>query len=101
MSGVLWTIGIILLGWYWFNAQGVKEIAVQATKAYCTKINVQMLDDCVAMRKLWFKRDTYGSMQLWRSFSFEFTSTGEERYNGQIVMLGNKILSIESEPHRM
>ena len=101
MSGVLWTIGVVLVCLYWYKAQGVKEIAVRAAKSYCEKIEVQMLDDCVALRRLWFKRDPQGRMQFWRSFSFEFTSTGEQRYNGEIVMLGTKILSIDSEPHRI
>lgn len=60
-----------------------------------------MLDGYVALNKLRLKRDESGKIRIWRSFLFEFTSTGEERYDGQITLLGVKILSIQLDPHRI
>jgi hypothetical protein len=37
---------------------------------------------------------------VWRRFLFDFTSTGEERYTGRIIMLGQRIQHMELEPHR-
>lgn len=86
---------------YWSSAQRAKEIAFQATRSYCSKMEVQMLDGYVALNKLRLKRDEGGKVRVWRSFDFEFSSTGEERYNGQIRLLGQRILSIELDPYRI
>ena len=86
--------------WYWNNAQQVKEIAHHAVKRYCLKLDLQMLDDYVALNAFWLKRNDQGKLQLWRSFVFEFTSTGEDRYNGRIIMLGRVIEAIQLEPYR-
>jgi hypothetical protein len=32
---------------------------------------------------------------------FDFTATGEERYSGRIIMLGQKIVHTELEPHQI
>ncbi len=93
----------LLLGafWYWLGAQKVKEIAFIATKDYCLAMEVQMLDAYIALTHLGFERDATGKMQLRRSFMFEFSSTGYERYNGKIIMLGRKVKSIVMEPYRV
>jgi hypothetical protein len=86
---------------YWMNAQKAKDIALEATKNYCQAMEVQMLDAYIALSKLSLQRDTFGKMQIKRTFQFEFSSTGYERYNGQIIMLGHKVQSIMMEPYRL
>ncbi len=85
----------------WWNAQGIKQIALQATRAYCKKMDVQLLDDGVVLHGFWLKRDGGGSMRLWRSYDFEFTSTGNERYSGQVILLGRFVEDIRLDPHRL
>jgi hypothetical protein len=87
--------------WYWSCAQKVKEIAFHATKDYCLAMEVQMLDAYIALTKLGFERDGRGQMQIRRSFMFEFSSTGYERYSGKIIMLRSKVKSIVMEPYRL
>ena len=85
----------------WWNAQGIKQIALKATKDHCKKVDVQLLDDGVVLHGFWLKRDTRGSMRLWRSYNFEFTSTGNERYNGRVTLLGRFVEEIHLDPHRI
>jgi hypothetical protein len=85
----------------WWNAQGVKQLALQATRIYCKKMDVQLLDDVVFLRGFWFKRNTKGQACIWRSYNFEFTSTGNERYRGQIVLLNRFVDDISLEPYRI
>jgi hypothetical protein len=54
----------------------------------------------VGLRDIWLKRDLRGSLRFWRSYQFEFTATGENRYRGRVVTLGQQILSIELDAHR-
>lgn len=94
---------ILLVGFlfYWSSSQKIREIALKAAKDYCQKMDIQMLDDYVALNALWLKRDQYGKIRVWRSYLFEFTATGEDRYNGKIIMLGKIIESIQLETHRI
>ncbi len=101
-------LGDILLGtlfitfiMLWWNAQGVKHIALTATKNYCKKMDVLLLDDGLVLRGFWLKRDARGNLRLWRSYTFEFSSTGHERYNGQIILLGRFVENMHLDPHRL
>lgn len=86
---------------YWFNAQKVKEIALATVRDHCLAMEVQMLDGYVALNGIRLKRDKTGKMQVRRSFLFEFSSTGNERYNGYVLMLGRRVESIYMEPYRI
>jgi hypothetical protein len=95
-------ISSLLLGFlYWFNAMKVKEIALKATQAHCQKMEVQMLDDYIASDGIRLVRDKAGRRQWQRRFSFEFSSTGEKRYHGKITLLGQRVETIEMEPHQI
>ena len=95
-------IGFICLAYgYWFNAQKAKEIALGTAKDHCLAMEVQMLDDYVALNGIRLKRDKLRKMQIQRSFLFEFSSTGYERYQGTVLMLGRRVESIYMEPYRI
>lgn len=91
-------VGLLTL---WWNAQGAKQRALHATRAYCKRAEVQLLDDAVALRGFWLKRDGQGRLRVWRSYNFEFTSTGFDRYRGRIILLGDRIERIDLEPYRL
>ncbi len=95
---ILLLVGFFL---YWSSAQKIREIALKTAVAYCQKMDIQMLDGYVALNALWLKRDNNGKIRIWRSYLFEFTATGEDRYNGKVVMLGKLIESVQLEPHRI
>jgi len=93
---------VLLLGayLYWFNAQQVKEIALKAVRANCLSLEVQMLDEYVALNSVRVKMDQSGKIRMQRIFLFEFSSTGNERYNGVCIMLGQRVEAIRMEPYR-
>lgn len=84
----------------WWRAYAVKEIALAQTRRYCQAFDVQLLDESVVLRGVWLKRDN-GSWRLRRSYWFEFTTTGEQRYNGVTMMIGARVETIQLEPHRI
>lgn len=96
IAGVL--VSILLL---WWNAQGANQIARQATQRYCKQMDVQLLDEAVALRGFWLKRNERGRILPWRSYTFEFTSTGNDRYRGKVILLGSKVEHIQLDPHRL
>lgn len=95
-------IGLVCLAFaYWFNALKANEIALASAIAHCHATEVQMLDDYVALNGVRLKRNQVGKIQFQRSFLFEFSSTGLERYNGTVLMLGRRVESIYMEPYRI
>ncbi|MGZ5015338.1 MAG: DUF3301 domain-containing protein [Methylobacter sp.] len=85
---------------YWLDGQRVKEIAFKAVSTYCLSLEVQMLDEYVALESVRLKRDQSGKMRVRRIFLFEFSSTGNERYSGICFMLGQRVEAIQMEPYR-
>lgn len=101
MIDLLLIVFILAICLLWSSSLAAREIALNAVKAYCLKMDVQLLDEYVALTGLWPKRNAQGKIQAWRSYTFEFSSTGLERYNGKIVMLGNIVQSIYLDPYRV
>jgi hypothetical protein len=92
----------ILTGiWCWSAAKTSQEQAYLAVKQHCRFLQLQMLDDYVAFNAIKIKRDELGRLRLFRSYRFEFSATGNERYNGTITLLGHKTLNIQLEPYRI
>jgi len=93
---------IILTGfWYWTIAKTFQEHAYDAVKQHCQLLQLQMLDDYVAFKKFIVKRDKQGCLRLLRYYHFEFSATGNERYNGTITLAGWQTFNIQLEPYRI
>ena len=99
MADLFFITLLLLIGFFWSDSLKAREIAFRAAKTHCQQMNVQLLDEYVALNALWPRKDKDGKTRAWRSYQFEFSSTGNERYNGKIIMLGKKILSVQLEPH--
>ena len=93
---------ILLLVCYWvYAAFQAREIALAAVKRQCNQHNLQLLDQSISIKAVWFKRDAAGNLRFWRSYKFEFSSTGADRYQGLIIMLGRKVTSVSFEAYRL
>lgn len=97
-------LGIIILLiaslFYWFDSIRAKENATQHAKNACKKVLIEFLDDTVLIKKVRLRRNTGGQMSIYREYEFEFSSTGEFRYKGQVRLLGKYLLDVEMEPYQ-
>lgn len=100
LGNLFWLFVAAFAIWYWWRAKAIKDFVLQAARRYCKTMDVMLLDDAIYLRGIWFKRDDKGQIRVWRRFLFDFTSTGEERYSGRVIMLGPRILHMELDPHR-
>lgn len=91
---------LLCLALYWSSGMKAREIAFSAVKQYCNKMDLLLLDEYVALQGQWLKRDESGRFKAWRSYQFEFSSTGDERYIGKVIMLGRQVVSIQLAPYR-
>ncbi len=101
MLDLFFIIVLLMIGFYWSSAMKAREIAFMAANVYCQKMDVYLLDEYVALNGQWFKRDEGGKLKAWRSYQFEFSSTGDERYHGKVIMLGRKVIKIQLDPYKI
>ena len=88
IAGVIWIV---------FDGIHVRELAVAVAKSSCLENNVQLLDGTVVPKKFSIARGDSGSWVFRRTFQFEFSSTGDNRLRGQIVMDGKQHRFLDME----
>ena len=98
-------IGCGFAGLYFYTSLRVRELAIAAARKRCVQESLQLLDQSVSMRKVRLGTRS-GVLQsdglyICRHYDFEFTSTRDERYRGDITMHGNRIAQLQLQPHRM
>jgi hypothetical protein len=86
--------------WLW-HVHGLRERALELVKHHCARVDVELLDGNVALRRIAFEADSKGRKRLARVYGFEFTVTGEQRHTGSIIMFGRHLGRIELAPHPM
>jgi hypothetical protein len=99
----MWEIGaliaIVALVLFALDSLRARERAVRAGREACRRYELQFLDDTVSFARLRFARDEEGRLRLLRTYTFEFTETGNTRRHGAIVMLGQQLLDVQLEPY--
>jgi len=92
---------IIALGWFWLHSIRILEIARDAGRRACAREELQFLDDTVASTSLALDRDASGRRILRRTYRFEFTETGNNRREEEIIMLGERVELVTLEPYQI
>jgi len=98
-TSLILLLSLAAIVWFWLNSIRVLELARNAGKESCIKAGVQFLDDTVANTGWKMVRDAYGHRVVRRTYRFEFSETGNSRIEGQVIMLGDKILSVTMDPY--
>ena len=101
----MWELAAILLMvagiFLWLDSLRARERAVRAGRSACERYDLQFLDDTVVFAKLRLARDEEGQLKIARTYTFEFSDTGNNRRHGAIVMLGGEVSDMHLEPYRM
>ena len=94
-------VAIAAGGLFWIDSLRARERALAAGRSACERYGVQLLDETVQFAKLRLARDDEGRLRLHRSYSFEFSDTGDNRRHGAIVMLGGELQDLRLEPYKL
>jgi len=97
-------ITLLILGfvaWYWSYSQKIKRLALKAGIKRCNEAGVQFLDHSVVLHRIGFRKNQAKRWKMIREYRFEFTSTGENRYIGRVILQGHHIVSSELEPYSL
>ena len=101
----MWEAAVIILivagGLFWIDSLRARERALTAGRSACARYGVQLLDETVQFAQLRLARDDAGQLCLRRTYSFEFSDTGDNRRHGAIVMLGGELQDLQLEPYKL
>jgi hypothetical protein len=99
----MWEVAaIVLLGagiFLWLDSLRARERALAAGRAACQRYALQFLDDTVSFARIRLGRDQDGQLRISRTYTFEFSDTGNNRRHGAIVMLGGELQDLHLEPY--
>ncbi len=104
MSFLFNTLLMVLGGFmlhYWWQSGEYKSRALDLALQHCQQLNLQLLDQSMVIRGYWPVRREDGSWIIRRRYQFEFTSTGHQRYRGNLVLMGFKLDSMELEAYQI
>jgi hypothetical protein len=97
------TIVFVALGciaWLWYDTIRAREVGVRAARESCAREGVQLLDDTIAFRSLRLARNDKGHMALRRVYDFEYSGSGNDRYRGSVMLLGDEVVMLDVSEHR-
>ena len=83
----------------WLDSLRARERAVKARRAACERYALQFLDETVSFTRMRLRRDAEGQLRIARTYTFEFSDTGNNRRHGAIVMLGGELQDLQMEPY--
>lgn len=87
-------------GWFWSDTLRARESMLRRCHRACDQLNVQLLDETVAVRRIGIGRTSRGRIALRRTYEFEFSADGEDRWPGRAILLGQVLETLQMEaPH--
>ncbi|OUS30861.1 hypothetical protein A9Q99_04955 [Gammaproteobacteria bacterium 45_16_T64] len=86
---------------YWYYSAKSRELAISEAKRLCNLDQLQLLDQTVALQRQWLARNNNNRWFYCRQFIFEFTTTGEQRYQGRILVIAGKVVKSDIDAYRI
>ena len=93
MQPLLLLIFMAALLWFWQQSLRAREIAAAAARELCKRQDLQLLDATVALAGLSLRRHPRGHIALLRTYQFEYSSDGDRRQRGFVLILGMRVES--------
>lgn len=90
-----------LAGAYWWQSGVYKGRARELATAHCQQLDLQLLDQSMVIVGFWPVRTRSGRIEFRRTYQFEFSSIGDRRYQGRLVLVGMQLHSIALEPYKL
>ena len=87
-------MALLATAWFWYDSLGAREAANAAAMETCRSTGAALLDGTVAFRRLRLVRVGGGSLQLRRTYVFDYTRDGNTRQQGFVVLTGRTVDSV-------
>jgi hypothetical protein len=97
MGSLMAILAIAGIVWFWARSLRIREHVLRHCARTCKQLNVQLLDQTVALSRLALARDPAGQISLRRWYTFEFSTDGGDRCKGYVGLLGSRIECVRME----
>ena len=87
-------VALSALVWLWFDSTRARAIGIRSAKAACDADGLQLLDDTVSIASVTLARNDGGQLLLRRTYTFDYSDTGDNRRRGSVVLLGHDVLLV-------
>ena len=101
MTEALALVAVIGAALLWLDSLRAREQAVRAGRAACERYHLQFLDDTVSFSRMRLARNEDGELRIARTYTFEFSETGNTRRQGAVVMLGHEPADVTLDPYEL
>jgi len=80
---------------FWNDTLRARDRMLETCARVCREIKVQFLDETVALESLKLARGARGWPEIIRVYSFEFSGTGNDRWQGRATLAGRRVQSVQ------
>ncbi|MEW5973794.1 MAG: DUF3301 domain-containing protein [Pseudomonadota bacterium] len=94
IKSLLILIALFLAGLALWHNWHARERAERLARETCRRMGVQFLDESVGQKQWRVVRDQ-GRWKLRRTYAFEFSRTGADRWPGELILLGGQLVGVE------
>lgn len=101
MDGLIIFFILLAIIAFWWDSATAYENAYHAARQVCKSNSTHLLDDTLARTKLSLCRHERGYVQFCRQYTFEFSTDGEQRYKGKIILSGKIVDKVEMDAYRV
>ncbi|HEY3646090.1 MAG TPA: DUF3301 domain-containing protein [Gammaproteobacteria bacterium] len=80
---------------FWNDSLRARDRMLETCARVCRELKLQFLDETVALDRLRLTRSARGWPEIVRVYSFEFSGTGNDRWQGRATLSGRRVLSVQ------
>lgn len=95
MLSILALISIAAGIWFWNDSLRARERMTATCARICGEMNLQFLDETVALAWLRLTRTATGWLAWRRMYVFEFSESGSDRRKGRALLIGRRVESVQ------
>jgi hypothetical protein len=95
MKSLLLLIAVVAVVWFWMDSLRARERALRAGSKACRQLNMQFLDQTVSLARFKLRRNHAGRIRVQRTYRFEFSDDGVNRWPGRVAVFDGKVESIQ------
>lgn len=95
LLGLLALFALAAGAWFWYDSLRARETMTRACARICANMQLQFLDETVALAKLRLARGNDGRLGWRRLYVFEFSESGSDRWKGRALLNGHHVESVQ------
>ena len=84
-------LALVMIGLLWLDSLKAREAGIEAVRKACKAEGLQLLDETISIMSLKPVRNERGRLAWQRIYAFEYTETGDNRRQGSVHLVGNKV----------